>query len=151
MTRWLDRHASAIQAFAALATLLVAIAALIGIKVQINASARLQQEQSSRDIYREFLNLSVGKPEFADPDYCAISHGTQAGAYENYVEYLLYTSDQLLAVSPDWEPTLTEHLAAHREFLCGPADWSDDSPEVQGLMARFKAKHCKGFVSACGG
>ncbi len=150
MTRWLDRHASAIQAFAALATLGVAIAALIGIKVQIDASARLQQEQSARDIYREFLNLSVGKPEFADPDYCAIKESAQAGAYENYVEYLLYTSDQLLSVSPDWEPTLSEHLTAHREYLCGPADWSDDSSEVQGLMARFKAKQCGGFVPACG-
>jgi hypothetical protein len=62
---------------------------LIGIKVQIDANARQQQEQSARDIYREFLNLSISKPEFADPDYCAIKGRSNAGAYENYVEYML--------------------------------------------------------------
>ena len=151
MKPWLEANAKAIQAFAGLVTMLVAIAALIGVKVQIDAGARQAREQSARDIYREFLNLSIGKPEFADPDFCAIKDGPNLGAYENYVEYMLYTGDQLLSVSPTWEATMAEHLAQHREYLCTQTDWSDDSPQIQTLMRRFQGEQCKGFVTACGG
>lgn len=149
MKRWLERNGNALQSLAALITAFAAIAALVGVKVQIVANARLQREQSARDIYREFLNLSIGKPEFAEPDYCAIRRSANAAAYEDYVEYLLYTGDQLIAASPDWEPTLDEHLAGHREYLCRQADWSDDTPEIQGLMTRFRARQCQNFKPAC--
>jgi hypothetical protein len=147
MTQWLDRHAKALQALGALITSFAAIAALIGIKVQIDATARQQQEQSARDIYREFLNLSISKPEFADPDYCAIKGSANAGAYENYVEYMLYTADQLLAVSDDWEATIEDHMAAHRAYLCEQQSWSDDSEKIQTMVSSFKAKQCKPEVA----
>ncbi|WP_309621924.1 hypothetical protein [Novosphingobium sp.] len=147
--KFLERHATALQALAGLVTMVVAVLALAGVKLQIDASARLQQEQSARDIYREFLNLSISRPELANPDYCAIRSGSQRAAYENYVEYLLYTGDQLLAASPTWEATLTDHLKPHREYLCAESDWSDDTPQIRGLMTRFQASQCKGFVSAC--
>lgn len=129
--------------------MLIAVLALIGVKWQIDASARLQQEQSARDIYREYLNLSIARPELANPDYCAIRDTVQHAGYENYVEYLLYTGDQLLTASALWEPTLNEHLIPHREYLCAQQDWSDDTPQIRGLMTRFQAGQCKGFVSAC--
>ncbi len=149
MKGWLERNAKPIQSFATIATLCVALAALLGVKLQIDASARLQQEQSARDIYREFLNLSISKPEFADPDYCAIRPTPQAGAYENYVEYMLYTGEQLLATSPQWDETMFDHMAAHRDYLCTQSDWSDDSPQIQSMMARFKAKYCSAPVAKC--
>jgi hypothetical protein len=152
MTRilnWIERHSVALKALTGFATLVVAVLALIGVKWQIDASARIQQEQSARDIYREFLNLSIARPELADPDYCAIRSTPQLAAYENYVEYLLYTSDQLLSVSPAWEATLEEQLAPHREYICAEPDWSDDTVQIRELMTRFQGKHCKGFVSAC--
>lgn len=146
---WAERHAKAIQALTGVVTLLVAVLALLGVKLQIDASARLQQEQSARDIYREYLSLSISRPEFANPDYCAIRRGAQEGAYENYVEYLLYAGDQLLSVSSAWEPTLLDHLLPHRELLCQSSDWSDDSKQIQGLIGKFKGQRCSGFVSAC--
>jgi hypothetical protein len=149
MTKWLNRHAEALQALGALITSLAAVAALIGIKVQIDANARQQQEQSARDIYREFLNLSISKPEFADPDYCAIKGSANAGAYEDYVEYMLYTADQLLAVSEGWEPTMEEHFGAHRDYLCEQQGWSDDSEKIQAMVSRFKAKQCRTEVPRC--
>ncbi len=149
MRIWAEQNASALQAISAIVTALAALAALIGIKVQIDANVRQQQEQSARDIYREFLNLSISKPEFADPDYCSIKDSAQSGAYENYVEYLLYTSDQLLAVSPQWEATLMEHLSAHREYLCAPGDWSDDSEQIRTLIGHFQASQCKAFHPSC--
>lgn len=147
--QWLKRNAAALQAGGAVITALAALAALIGVKVQIDASAQLQREQAARDIYREFLSLSISRTDLADPDYCALAASDRAVAYENYVEYLLYTSEQMLASSSQWEATLIDHLDAHREMLCRPADWSDDSSAVQSLIKRYQAARCKGFVPAC--
>lgn len=146
---WFDKHGSAIQGIGAIVTALIALAALVGVKLQIDAAARAQQEQSARDIYREFLSLSISKPEFSEPDYCTIKGGEQASAYHNYVDYLLYTSEQMLTVSPDWEPALAEHLAAHKQYVCGVADWSGYPGTVAAMVGRFKAKACKGPPEPC--
>ena len=150
MKRWLERHAKALQGLTALVTVAAAITALIGIKVQIDANNRQQQEQSARDIYREFLNLSISRPELADPDYCAIRGTATAGAYENYVEYLLYTADQLLGVSPDWEATMHEHAASHRQYLCQRQDWSDDSAPIRQFIRSYQADQCQPSPPPCG-
>jgi hypothetical protein len=149
MKKWLESRAKALQAMGAIVTMIAAVAALIGVKVQIDANARQQREQSARDIYREYLNLSIAKPEFSNPDYCAIEGTPAEAAYEDYVEYLLYTSEQVLAAMPDWEPTLTSRLEPHRELLCSESDWSSEVPQVQSMIRRFRAKQCKGFMSAC--
>ena len=146
---WFDKHGSAIQGIGAIVTALIATAALVGVKLQIDAGARAQQEQSARDIYREFLSLSISRPEFAEPDYCAIKNGLQAPAYQNYVDYLLYTSEQMLSVSPDWEPALAEHLAAHKQYVCSVADWSGYPDSVAAMVGRFKAKACKSPPEPC--
>jgi hypothetical protein len=149
MKKWLESNAKALQAMGAIVTMFAAVAALVGVKVQIDANARQQREQSARDIYREYLNLSISKPEFSNPDYCAITGTLSEGAYEDYVEYLLYTSEQVLAAMPDWEPTLSARLTPHKELLCGEADWGEETPAVQAMIGRFRAKQCKGFVSGC--
>jgi hypothetical protein len=150
LTGWFDKHGKAVQGIAAIATTLIAISALIGVKVQIDAAAKAQQEQSARDIYREFLNLSISKPEFSEPDYCAIKGGAQEAAYKNYVDYLLYASEQMLAVSPEWEGALSEHLSAHEQYLCGAPNWSGYPDTVEAMVTRVKAKVCAKAVTACG-
>jgi hypothetical protein len=142
MKLWLEEHAQALQGCAAAVTALAAVAALIGVKVQIDASAQLQREQSARDIYREYLNLSISKPEFADPDYCALKDSANAVAYEDYVEYLLYTAEQTVSASPDWEPTMMDSLARHRDYLCGQNDLHAGAPEIRDLIRRFRAQSC---------
>jgi hypothetical protein len=122
LLRWFETRAKAFQSLAALATTIIALAALVGVKLQIDASARLQQEQSARDIYREFLALSISQPRFATPDYCAIEGTTDEAGYDHYVQYMLYTSEQILSVRPDWEPTLEEHLHSHKELICSESD-----------------------------
>ena len=149
MRKWLETRAKALQALAAIVTICAAVAALVGVKVQIDASARQQLEQSARDIYREYLNLSISKPEFSNPDYCAIQGTANEGAYEDYVEYLLYTSEQVLSAMPDWEATLSARLMPHKELLCTEANWGDENPEVRAMIGRFRAEQCKGFVSGC--
>ena len=149
MRKWLETRAKALQALAAIVTIIAAVAALVGVKVQIDANARQQREQSARDIYREYLNLSISKSEFSNPVYCTIQGTANEGAYEDYVEYLLYTSEQVLTAMPDWEPTLSARLVPHKELLCSEADWSEETPAVRGMIQRFRARQCKGFVSVC--
>jgi hypothetical protein len=132
-----------------MATALIALSALIGVKVQIDAAAKTQQEQSARDIYREFLSLSISKPEFSEPDYCAIMGGRQEAAYKNYVDYLLYTSEQMLSVTPEWGGALSEHLTAHEQYLCSVSDWSAYPENVEALVTRVKSKVCANAVTAC--
>jgi hypothetical protein len=146
---WFDRHTKGFQAITGIVTMLIAVAALIGVKVQIDSSARLQQEQSARDIYREFLNLSITQPKYSAPNYCIIEGTPDEAGYDLYVQYLLYTSEQVLTALPDWESTMADHLSDHKELLCSEADWSGDTPQVQGLINRFRAKECKAFKSSC--
>jgi hypothetical protein len=147
---WFDRHGNALQGISAMATALIALSALIGVKVQIDAAAKTQQEQSARDIYREFLSLSISKPELSEPEYCAIKGGPQEAAYKNYVDYLLYTSEQMLSVSPEWGGALSEHLAAHEQYICGVSDWSGYPENVEALVTRVKSKVCAKVVTECG-
>jgi hypothetical protein len=149
MRKWLETRAKALQTMAAIVTMTAAVAALIGVKVQIDANARQQREQSARDIYREYLNLSISKPEFSNPDYCAIQGTASEGAYEDYVEYQLYTSEQVLTAMPDWEPTLSARLTPHKELLCGEADWGEETSAVRAMIGRFRAKQCVKFITAC--
>ena len=139
---WLDRHVGAIQAAAAILTVSLAVCALIGVKFQIDASARIAREQSARDIYREFLTLSISKPEYTEPNYCAIVGTAGVGAYESYVEYMLYTAEQSIAADPDWQSVFEPTMIAHRDYLCTISDWSAYSGEVEDLGRAFKAKQC---------
>lgn len=140
--RWLDAHVGAIQALAAILTVVLALGALIGVKLQIDASARIAAAQSARDIYREFLNLSISRPELANPDYCALIGSPQEGAYENYVEYMLYAAEQTIAADANWRPTFQSTMAGHQDYICSIKDWSGYSDEVRAIATEFRAAHC---------
>jgi hypothetical protein len=139
---FLNTHSRAIQALSAMLTVVLALAALIGVKMQIDAAERIQRAQSARDIYREFLNLSIGKPEFIAPDYCAMAKSPQAPAYHTYVDYLLYTAEQTLSSDPGWEETIMATLNDHRTYLCTFEDEEEETGDVQTLLASFRASHC---------
>ena len=145
----LGDNAPNIQALAAIISALLTLGAVIGVKVQIDASAAQQQQQAARDIYREFLNLSLSKPEFSKPDLCAIKGTPQEDAYEEYVEFMLYTFEQMLAASSDWESALSARLEDHKAYLCPITDWQGYTPPVLSLMNKFKAESCKDPIPAC--
>jgi len=51
----------------------VAVAALVGIKLQLDATDHLQRTQIARDAYRAHLALATTHPDFARPaDGCAL-------------------------------------------------------------------------------
>ena len=149
MKAWVGRNAKMIQLLVSTASLLVAVFAIAGIKIQIDASTRLQAEQSARDIYREYLNLSINKPEFSEPDYCALKASPQWPAYQNYVDYFLYTSEQVLSVSPDWRPALDDHAAAHQDYLCIISETDSYAPLVAAMLQDFQDRSCKAVKPVC--
>ncbi len=143
---WLSRNSAALQALGALVTALVALVALIGVKYQIDASYRVQREQSAKEIYREMLNISIANPDFAAPDFCALKQSPKLPAYETYVEYVLYTAEQMLEMDKDWAGTFQGHLETHAGFICATEDWSGYSTDVEALVNGFREKSCKAVV-----
>lgn len=145
---FLNRNAGGIQAFAALLTLLVALAALFGVKWQIESADKIQRAQSARDIYREYLNIAINKPEFAQPNYCVLAGTQQGAAYENFVEYLLYTAEQTISVDADWVETFSGELKEHAQYLCSVDGTEEYSSTVAKLITDFQLNSCK-VVPAC--
>ena len=145
---WLNRNGEGVQAAAGLFTALVALGALIIVPWQIGQAERIQKEQAARDIYREFLNISIQNPKLQNTDWCAITDPDQKAAYQSYVEYLLYTSEQVIGIDADWAGPMTGWLNDHASYVCSVADWSGYSSEVQSLASAFKAASCSG-VKAC--
>ena len=90
--RWLKQNAPSIEAAAALIIALVAVAAIIGVKMQIDANTAQQTSQSAHDIFREHLTMSIANPQFSEPDVCTLIASNQRPAYVAYVEHFLYTN-----------------------------------------------------------
>ncbi len=122
---WLGANHQSIQALAAILAGILAIGTVVGVKWQIDATARLQKEQSARDIYREYLNISMARPEFAQPDYCKIAGSPQYPAYESYMAYMLYTAEQVFALGEGWRQVMQSDLEPHAAYLCS-RDYSAD-------------------------
>lgn len=140
---WLGENHQSIQASAAILAAVLAIATIAGVKWQMDAAARLQKEQSARDIYREYLNISISRPEFAQPDYCALSESPQFAAYESYVAYLLYAGEQVLVLGDGWPDVLNGEMERHAAYLCS-ADYqpSDYDPAVAAVVQRVRGEQC---------
>lgn len=140
---WFSRHSGSIEAAAALCTALVAVAALIGVKVQLDEADRLQKEQSAREAYRSHLALAATMPRFAEPaDACEVLASDQGGAYTAFVDHLLYSAEQMIVVSEGWERTFLERLESHRDYICSLIGPSGETEETAELLARFKAENC---------
>lgn len=139
---WLKQNAEAIGALAGLITAVVAILALVGVKLQIDSAAELQNQHSAREIYRGFLELSIAQPQYAQPQPCTGVTGPDDPGYEAYLDYLLYTSEQVIQLDPAWDPVMENWLQRHSSQLCGIDDLGVDTPEVASLITRLKDRHC---------
>jgi hypothetical protein len=148
LRNWLTRNAEALEAVGAIATAFAALTALVVIPYQVSQADRIQRDQTAREIYREFLNLTVQKPELANADYCALKDANQTTAYTAYVEYLLYTSEQMIDTSPDWRGPMASYLEDHMAYLCSQGIWDAQSPDIKDLVAELALtceaeKQCK--------
>lgn len=140
---WFSRHASAIEALAATVTALVAVGALIGVKLQIDETDRIQQAQSARESFRAHLALAATLPQFAEPaDACALLTSDQGGAYRAFVDHLLYSAEQMLVIGDGWETTFLDQLAPHSDYICASAFPSGETSETASLLATFRRTQC---------
>lgn len=140
---WLERHSKAIQALAAIITAALAMLALGGVKLQVDASYRVQREQSAKEIYRELLNISIANPDYATPDYCALRQSAKFAGYESYVDYVLYTAEQVIEMDANWASTMEQNLEAHVDYLCSAEVGEENTPAVKALLSSFKNRACK--------
>lgn len=134
MRDWLIRNSEPLQAVGAIATAFAAMTALMVVPYQLAEADRIQRDQTAREIYREFLNLTVQKPELATADYCALTDPKSIAAYSAYADYLLYTADQMVETSPVWRGTMASYLKSHMPYLCSP-EIRDANDEVAELVA----------------
>jgi hypothetical protein len=134
---WLKRNSEALEALGGIATAFAALTALIVIPYQVAQSDRIQRDQTAREIYREFLNLTVQKPELARADYCSLTDVNQKTAYAAYVEYLLYTSEQMIDTSPEWRGPMASYLEDHMAYLCSEGIWDAQLPDIKDLVAEL--------------
>lgn len=137
------RHSKELQAFAAIFTALLALAALIGVKVQIDSAAKIQREQSAKEIYREFLRLSIQYPQFAEPDFCNLTGSRQSVGYDNFVGFMLYTGEQVLETNPDWQPVVDDLFHTHSKAICSIDHINQYSQSVGSLISDFQATECQ--------
>lgn len=146
MWRWVKSNAEPLEAVGTLLTALVAVVALLGVKWQLDENDRLQREQGARETYREFLKLGMERPDLATGDICRISDPDRQTAYAHYVEYALYTAEQVLAADPEWQEPMRQALEPHSNYLCGKQDWESYSVPVQGLVDK---SWCEGANPTC--
>ncbi len=139
MWNWLDKNTNALQGLGAMVTALAALAALIIIPLQINAAEQIQQRQTAREMYRGFVQITLERPALASADYCALKTGDEVTAYGAYMEYMLYTGEQLmLAAAADWSGTLLDLFGGHRSYFCAQDDWAGYDPAIQALIAQVR-------------
>lgn len=94
------------------------MAALMVVPYQISQTDLIQRDQTAREIYREFLNLTVQKPELATADFCTLQDPRERAAYSAYADYLLYTAEQMVETSPDWQRPMAGYLEDHKAYFC---------------------------------
>ncbi|MCK0149712.1 hypothetical protein MWU54_06735 [Marivita sp. S6314] len=141
--RWVSQHAPVIEAVAALVTALVAVAALVGVVIQLQAADQLSREQSARDAYRNHLALAATQPGFAQPqNACALMSGPNAKSYTAFVDHLLYSAEQMLAVEEGWDTTFLNALDPHAVYLCSEQSPDGADPNLAALLSRFWAERC---------
>lgn len=147
MWRWIRNNAEGVEALAAVATAVLALVAVIGVKWQIDASDRIQREQAAREIYREFLSLSVQQSKVAAASYCALSAKPDRAAYEHYIEYMLYTAEQVIEADPDWRKAMLDTMSPHEAYFCSRDEWTTYSAEVQALISQTRKSSCEQVVT----
>ena len=62
---WWSRNAASVEAIAATVTACVAVAALVGVKRQLDTVEQQQQARSARDAYRAFVDRLLYSAEHA--------------------------------------------------------------------------------------
>ena len=145
---WLARNSTSVQALSAILTAILALGALIGLKIQLDEADRIQSLQSAREAYRSHLTLAISNPEFAEPeDTCALLATQKAASYTAFVDHLLYSAEQMLDAEDNWEQTFKEELMPHVQYLCQENPALELTLKANKLVNTIIAEQCSKVAS----
>lgn len=145
---WLSRNAESIEALAASVTALAAVAALIGVSIQLNAADEISRAQSAREAYAAHLALAVANPKLSEPeDVCALLQSDQAASYEAFVDHMLYSAEQMLTSEAGWDATFYVSLGRHAEYLCMAVAPGAETEELGQMLVEFRKNTCEEVVA----
>lgn len=146
---WLKRNAESVEALAACVTAAVAIAALIGVKFQLDENERIQRATTAREAYLGHLTLATSKPEFAAPqDVCDLLNSDQSASYAAFLDHLFYSAELMLETEDGWEPVFISHLEPHAPLMCSALSPHGDTEAMSLMIRSFQTRECAG-IQAC--
>lgn len=87
-----------------------------------------------------WLIISIQRSELTSGAYCSLTEPVVRAAHESYVDYLLYTAEQVLDLNAaDWEAAIDARLRSHASYLCTfqDNDLNALTPTVAGLVRQI--------------
>lgn len=96
--------------------------AIVGIPLtlyQTRANFRAQQLANAKEIYRDFLELSLQHPKLAYPIFEDVLKKNSLNEYRLFMWHLLFACEEILTCTNDqqWRLTVIAQLERHKEFL----------------------------------
>jgi hypothetical protein len=115
-------------AYSALATVVVATVALVVAYIQVRVNKREARLAVAKGIYKDYLILAFGNPEFSSASYpmnapkfkTFSKDNDKYERYEFFVSYLLFAAEEVLDLTkndPIWRTTLCDQLRYHALYL----------------------------------
>ena len=131
---------------AAIVTALIALLALALAWHQLRVMRREGRLTLAKTIYREYLAMAIDNPMFSSASYPLDSpqmytfwnDSDTRERYEFYVAHLLFTAEEILALStlPEWRAAMQLHLQYHGLYIATDDARLDLYSEEVGELAR---------------
>jgi hypothetical protein len=122
-------------------TLLAAIAAALFAWWQLRVNRYNQRETTAKNIFREYLKLTIEYPHFALGNYRK-HKGIERERYKWFVANFLWGAEEIMSFAGDdniWKHNLQIHADPHRDYFVGDSnfmavDYFGYSRDVQTLV-----------------
>lgn len=144
---WLDRHARAAQAFAALVGAATAVAALIFAASQVTEMRRQSQVQEATELWLEYGRMGMEFPHLAlPPANSADTRLNEHPRYYIYVSLLMWAADESLELEQygeRWHDTIEFQLGLHPTYFCG--NWNRfryARPRMTAFVDEWRSRNC---------
>jgi hypothetical protein len=104
------------------ATAIAALFAVIGLSLtymQIRANRAISNEATAKNLYRQYLEDAVDRPDLVNPDLDELTRNGNLVQYELFVAHMLFSLEEILlhAADPDWRAVVKAQLKRHTEYL----------------------------------
>jgi hypothetical protein len=129
---------------------IVALAALVGIYVQVHLARVNALRASARQVYLSYSQATLQHPQLARPNYAQLKSKpdpTDLVRYQIYVANMLTAYDEIFQIIDDkeWAASFAYDIEDHLPYLCelnDPKYYASFYGKTQNLIAKQKAAHC---------